>query len=72
MEKWLQIKRNHHYVWTHYLSAWATKGNVYYLTTKEMVACDSIKGVCKDREFYAIHKLSDEDVDFILQWIGKA
>lgn len=72
MEKWRQIKKNHHYVWAHYLSGWATKGNVYYLTKRGKVACDSIKGLCRAREFYAINRLLPEDVAFIQRWIDKA
>jgi hypothetical protein len=72
MEKHKQIKRNHHYVWSFYLKSWAKGNNVFYISQRGKVACDSIKGLAKETDFYKINPLKTEDIDFIKCFSSKS
>jgi len=66
MEKFEQIKKNHHYVWSYYLKSWADQKNeIFYISQKGKVAKDSVKGLAKDIDFYKMNSLNEEDVNFI-------
>jgi len=65
MEKHKQIKRNHHYVWSFYLKSWATDNNIFYISKKGKVACDSVKGLARETDFYKISTLNQKDIEFI-------
>lgn len=66
MEKFEQIKRNHHYVWSYYLRSWSSRDNkIFYISKKGKISCDSVKGLAKEIDFYKINSLNDEDVFFI-------
>lgn len=65
MDKYKQIKRNHHYVWSFYLRSWATGNDLFYISKKGKIARDSVKGLAKETDFYKISLLNDEDVEFI-------
>lgn len=72
MQKHKQIKRNHHYVWSFYLKSWATGNNIFYISKRGKVACDSIKGLAKETDFYKISLLNDKDVEFIKSFSEKS
>lgn len=65
MEKWLQAKKQHHYVWEHYLKQWATDGKVYWITPKRKIGYDSPKGMCREGGLYKIAPLDKNDIEFI-------
>lgn len=66
MEKFEQIKRNHHYVWSYYLKSWSAEDNkIFYISKKGKISCDSVKGLAKDIDFYKINSLNEKDIFFI-------
>ncbi|MEW5833098.1 MAG: DUF4238 domain-containing protein [Campylobacterota bacterium] len=65
MEKNKQIKRNHHYVWSHYLKSWAKVTDVFYISKKGKISKDSIKGLAKEIDFYKINPLNIDDIEYI-------
>jgi len=65
MEKHKQIKRNHHYIWSFYLKSWATDNNIFYISKKGKIACDSVKGLARETDFYKISTLNKKDIEFI-------
>ncbi|MBN2965561.1 DUF4238 domain-containing protein [Sulfurospirillum sp. T05] len=68
MEKFMQIKKNHHYVWAYYLKSWADENKeLFYISKKGKISKDNIKGLAKDTSFYKIHSLNNEDINFIKQ-----
>ncbi|MCF7646913.1 DUF4238 domain-containing protein [Bacillus subtilis] len=61
-----EIKKNHHYVWGHYLKNWSKDGrNVWYTTKSGRVSLDSVKGFPKQASFYKMGKLSQAHIDAI-------
>lgn len=72
MQKHKQIKRNHHYVWSYYLKSWAQGNDIFYISPSGKVACDSIKGLAKETDFYKINPLKNEDVEFLKNWSAKS
>ncbi|WP_144393902.1 DUF4238 domain-containing protein [Pleionea sediminis] len=72
-KKDLEIKTNHHYVWAHYLSAWAVDGrNVWYTTKKNKIVSDSVKGLAKEKYFYQVPPLDTEDSEFLKDYISRS
>lgn len=67
MQKHLQAKKKHHYVWAEYLKRWGrgTK-DVFWLTKKGKIARDSVDGIGKDDFFYKIKPMSDLDMQMII------
>lgn len=65
MEKWLQAKKQHHYVWEYYLKKWTIDGKVFWITPKRKVAHDSPKGMCRAQALYKINTLEPQDIEFI-------
>ena len=72
MEKHKQIKRNHHYVWSYYLKSWAKGNNIFYISPSKKIACDSVKGLAKEIDFYKISPLNSDDIDFLKRWSQKS
>ena len=72
MKKYLQIKKNHHYVWAFYLKQWANGNDIYYVTKTRKVACASVKGLSCESGFYKINPLNKVDIDFIKSWSIKS
>ncbi|MBM9519011.1 DUF4238 domain-containing protein [Desulforhopalus vacuolatus] len=72
MEKHKQIKRNHHYVWSYYLKSWATGNNIFYISKTGKIACDSVKGLAKETDFYKISTLNQKDIEFIKRILVKS
>ena len=72
MRKYAQIKKNHHYVWSFYLKQWANGKDIYYITKKGKIACDSIKGLSCERGFYKINSLNKSDIEFIQMTSSKS
>lgn len=67
MQKHLQAKKKHHYVWAEYLKRWGRgTNNVYWLTKKGKIAHDSVDGITKDDFFYKIKPMSELDIQMIL------
>lgn len=65
MEKYKQIKRNHHYIWSHYLKSWATGNDVFYISKKGNISCDSVRGLAKETDFYKISLFNSDDIEYI-------
>lgn len=65
MEKWLQAKKQHHYVWEYYLKKWAIDEKVFWITPKRKIAHDSPKGMCRTQALYKINTLEPQDIEFI-------
>ncbi|KWW13233.1 DUF4238 domain-containing protein [Pseudomonas putida] len=67
-----QAKKNHHYVWGHYLTRWssdATK-NVHFTTEKKKIAFDSVRMVAKKRDFYKRTDLDEKQI-FLLRNLSR-
>jgi hypothetical protein len=65
-DKFLQAKRNHHYVWAHHLSRWSNDGrNVWHTTPKGKIVLDSIRGLAKEEYFYRSSELSAGELHLI-------
>ena len=62
------MKRGHHYVWKHYLNAWATNSQVYCLRNGNIFPINTTK-IAKERDFYRLHKLSEKDVLFLKTYV---
>lgn len=71
-KKHLNIKRNHHYVWRHYLKGWSHENDVFYISPKKKIAVGSVKGLAKETDFYKISLLTSEDVEFIKRFSSKS
>ncbi len=65
MKKNEQIKRNHHYIWRHYLKPWTDGRDIYYTTKNGKIALDSIKGLAVERDFYKIKHLDEQDIHYL-------
>ena len=57
-------KRKHHYVWEHYLDAWATDGQIWCRRADKYFPT-STENVGQRRDFYRLKELSDGDVAFV-------
>ncbi|MGO1297768.1 MAG: DUF4238 domain-containing protein [Vibrio sp.] len=68
MDKSIEIKRKHHFIWSRYLRSWAKDKDVYYLTKKGNISFDSVAGLACERDFYKINSLTEIDINYILQW----
>ncbi|WP_434747517.1 DUF4238 domain-containing protein [Pantoea sp. Lu_F5_004] len=64
--KIFEKKIRHHYVWAYYLRDWATDNkNIHYITKRGNTACDSIRGLGFEKDFYKMGMLRDEDRELI-------
>lgn len=69
MDKALEIKRKHHYVWAFYLRQWAPNDEgVWYRTSKNNIAQDNPDGLSQQPDFYKLGHLRDEDIEYIRKW----
>ena len=60
------IKSKHHYIWAYYLKQWSVNNrDVWYTTSKNNIALDSVYGIAWEKDFYKINFLDRQDVDFI-------
>lgn len=65
MKKAAQIKKNHHYIWRHYLKPWTDGRDIHYTTKTGKFATDSIKGLAVERDFYKINFLDEQDLFYL-------
>ncbi|EJI87126.1 hypothetical protein AEST_01670 [Alishewanella aestuarii B11] len=64
--KHLELKRNHHSVWAHYLKGWSPDGsNVFSTTRSKKIIFDSVKMLTVERDFYKVCVLTDEHLSCI-------
>jgi len=62
----MQAKKNHHYVWAHYLRSWSTDDtSVHYVSQTGKIAYDSVRGLAVRRHFYKSQSLSNEHLKII-------
>lgn len=59
-------KVRHHYVWAHYLKEWSVNGrDINYITKRGNIACDSVRGLGFEKDFYKMGLLKEEDREII-------
>lgn len=62
----IEQKTKHHYVWAHYLRDWTIDGTkIWYVTKKSNIACDSVRGVGLEKNFYKMGILKESDKEII-------
>lgn len=65
--------KNQHYVWRHYLDAWAEAGSFWcYRQRDKKLFPTKPKAVASETYFYEIHKFSEEDIAFLEAFINRA
>jgi len=65
-KKSLQAKKNHHYVWAHYLARWSDDGkNVWHTTPTGKTILDSVKAFAKEDYFYESKELTPNHIHII-------
>jgi len=62
-------KRKHHYVWEHYLRAWATDDQIWCRRAGKYFETNT-ENVGQRRDFYRLKELSDVDVAFVERLIS--
>ncbi|HAF2722843.1 TPA: DUF4238 domain-containing protein [Salmonella enterica] len=71
--KIFEKKTKHHYVWAHYLRDWTIDGtNIWYITKKSNIACDSVRGLGFEKNFYKMGELKESDKELITLIINKS
>lgn len=66
MKKASQLKKEHHYVWANYLRNWSvTKNKVWFRSAKGKLVEDSVKMIAKERHFYHIKPITEDNVKLI-------
>ncbi|EAZ92311.1 DUF4238 domain-containing protein [Crocosphaera chwakensis] len=55
-------KRRQHYVWRHYLEAWASNGNLWCHRLGKNVFSTSTQNVANERDFYRLREMSEFDL----------
>jgi hypothetical protein len=61
-----QAKKNHHYVWAHYLARWSDDGkNVWHTTPTGKIILDSVKAFPKEDYFYKSKELTPNHIHII-------
>lgn len=71
--KIFEKKTKHHYVWAHYLREWTVDGNnIWYITKKSNVACDSVRGLGFEKNFYKLGILKESDKELISLFTDKS
>ncbi len=71
IEKKLQVKQWNHHVWAKYLRRWSVNNKDVYYTTKNnkyIIACDSTKKLCCEKNFYKITALNENHIE-IIKWL---
>lgn len=65
-KKSLQAKKNHHYVWAHYLARWSGDGkNVWHTTPTGKIILGSVKAFPKEDYFYKSKELTQNHLQII-------
>jgi hypothetical protein len=64
-------KRKHHYVWEHYLRAWAVNGTKIWCRRKGRQFFTSTENVAQSRDFYRLQEISEPALLFIEGLIEK-
>jgi len=64
-------KRRHHYVWQHYLRAWAVDGRVACLRDGTVFASDTAN-LAIEKDFYRLRELTDADLVVVEGMLTKA
>ena len=60
------IKKNHHYVWAHYLRGWSDDNkNIWHLTEKGKSDLYGIKGLASARNFYKLKNISPSQKEYV-------
>lgn len=59
-----QKKRRHHYVWQHYLAAWATDGQVWCLREGRRFSTNTIN-IAQRRDFYRLKEMTARDLEYV-------
>jgi uncharacterized protein DUF4238 len=57
-------KRKQHYVWEHYLLAWATRGQVWCRRGQKRF-CTDTDNLAQQRDFYRLHEMTAVDLAFV-------
>ncbi len=67
LEKHLQAKKKHHYVWANYLLRWSCNGkDVHYTTGKNNnIVCESVRGLAMEKHFYKVQPLTSDHLTVI-------
>lgn len=60
-----QKKRRHHYVWRHYLEAWATAGKLWCIRRGGHPFHVSTRNVAVETDFYRLKELTSQDLEFV-------
>ncbi|HEV8407924.1 MAG TPA: DUF4238 domain-containing protein, partial [Sphingomicrobium sp.] len=67
------VTKNQHYVWRHYLSAWAVKEKVWCVRSPSQVAFSAnLTKVGSETYFYRIHELDADDLAYLEVIIAQA
>lgn len=62
----LPTKKNHHYVWAHYLRRWSCDGKrVWFPSPKGKIICDSVQGVAREQHFYRANPISERQLNLL-------
>ncbi len=65
--------KNQHYVWRHYLNAWAEFGSFWcYRQQEKRVFPTKPRAIANETYFYEVHKLTEEDIEFLNAFIARA
>jgi len=65
-KKSLQAKKNHHYVWAHYLARWSDDGkNVWHTTPTGKIILGSVRAFSKEDYFYKSKELTSNHIHII-------
>ena len=65
----MEKKRRHHYVWRHYLDAWAPTGKVWCRRRGGAIFPAATKNVALQTDFYRLREMSARDLEFALSFI---
>lgn len=60
----MKRKRRHHYVWRHYLKAWASNDKIWCFR-EQKIFNPNLMGVAQERDFYKVEKLTNEELKFV-------
>ncbi len=66
MVKGTEAKKNHHYVWAHYMARWsADKKNVWHTSPTGKIIFDSVKSFAKEHYFYRVTPLTSPQMAWV-------
>lgn len=64
-------KNKHHYVWKHYLKAWAVKDRLWVRRCNGRVHGANINNVAAQRRFHEVEPMSNTDLAFLEGWMRR-